>query len=146
MRERVRLTRRALMLSGVSGGFLAAAGVRLTWDGSPACEAAVRRVLGAVSADWRGARLVGRAYVEGEGLIDASLEHLLALMFPSSQLSDTVKLSAGDIRAMISERVRRDFSAGAVVSVDGWLLALTEARLYALAWRLGDWGRGATDA
>jgi hypothetical protein len=32
----------------------------------------------------------------------------------------------------IANQVRLDFGQGAVVSVDGWLLSLTEARVYAL--------------
>jgi hypothetical protein len=35
--------------------------------------------------------------------------------------------------------VCRDFAEGTVVCVDGWLLSLTEARLYALA-SLSVWG------
>ena len=36
------------------------------------------------------------------------------------------------LRHRIATQVRQDFSEGAFVSVDGWLLSLTEARLYAL--------------
>jgi hypothetical protein len=36
------------------------------------------------------------------------------------------------LRHRIANQVRLDFAQGAVVSVDGWLLSLTEARVYAL--------------
>ncbi len=36
------------------------------------------------------------------------------------------------VRRRIANQVRLDFAQGAVVSVDGWLLSLTEARVYAL--------------
>jgi hypothetical protein len=39
----------------------------------------------------------------------------------------------------IANQVCRDFAEGTVVCVDGWLLSLTEARLYALA-SLSVWG------
>jgi hypothetical protein len=39
----------------------------------------------------------------------------------------------------IANQVCRDFAEGIVVCVDGWLLSLTEARLYALA-SLSVWG------
>jgi hypothetical protein len=36
------------------------------------------------------------------------------------------------VRHRIADQVRRDFARGATISVDGWLLSLTEARVYAL--------------
>ena len=36
-------------------------------------------------------------------------------------------------RRRIRDRVRSDFAEGAVLNVDGWILSVTEARLYALA-------------
>jgi hypothetical protein len=36
------------------------------------------------------------------------------------------------LRRQIINRVRGDFAKGAIISVDGWLLSLTEARVYAL--------------
>jgi hypothetical protein len=36
------------------------------------------------------------------------------------------------VRRRIANPVRHDFVEGAVVSIEGWLLSLTEARLYAL--------------
>jgi hypothetical protein len=58
------------------------------------------------------------------------------------QLTNTILGAAGcDIETMkarqavkrrIANQVRYDFAEGIVISVDGWLLSLTEARLYAL--------------
>jgi len=36
------------------------------------------------------------------------------------------------VRQRIANQVRRDFAQGAILSVDGWLLSLTEVRIYAL--------------
>jgi hypothetical protein len=38
-----------------------------------------------------------------------------------------------DVRRLLAEQVRNDFATGAVVSVDHWLLSLTETRVYALS-------------
>ena len=47
------------------------------------------------------------------------------------------RLAASPVRAQVHgwlrTRIREDFSAGRTVTVDGWVLADTEARLYALA-------------
>ena len=37
------------------------------------------------------------------------------------------------LRQRISNRVRNDFAEGAVINVEGWVLSVTEAHLYALA-------------
>lgn len=39
----------------------------------------------------------------------------------------------GEVRAGLSERIRRDFAEARTIQVDGWLLARTEAQLYLLA-------------
>jgi len=36
------------------------------------------------------------------------------------------------IRRQLANQVRHDFVKGAMVDVDGWLLSVTEARVYAL--------------
>ena len=36
-------------------------------------------------------------------------------------------------RVSLRARIRREFAQGAVIGADGWILSLTEARLYALA-------------
>ena len=46
------------------------------------------------------------------------------------------RLAAGDraqVHGWLRTRIREDFSAGRTVTVDGWVLADTEAKLYALA-------------
>jgi hypothetical protein len=45
--------------------------------------------------------------------------------------TDPIK-SPETMRRRIANRVRRDFAEGAIVDVDGWLLSVTEARVYAL--------------
>jgi hypothetical protein len=38
-----------------------------------------------------------------------------------------------NVRRLLAEQVRNDFATGAVLSVDHWLLSLTETRVYALS-------------
>jgi hypothetical protein len=45
--------------------------------------------------------------------------------------AETIK-SREAVRRQIANRVRHDFAQGAIISVDGCLLSLTEARVYAL--------------
>jgi hypothetical protein len=40
----------------------------------------------------------------------------------------------------VANQVRLDFAQGAVVSIDGWLLSLTDARVYALVALSSDMG------
>ena len=48
-------------------------------------------------------------------------------------LSETEPLKSADaMRRRIASQVRRDFAIGAIVDADGWLLSITEARVYAL--------------
>ena len=46
---------------------------------------------------------------------------------------DAARAGRGALRRRLGEQVRRDFARGRVVSVDGWVLAESEARLFALA-------------
>jgi hypothetical protein len=89
------------------------------------------------------ARLLGlfpdRARVAAIGA--ACLDALPANERSVAQLIDAIAAAAGcdaamseaALRAQLADRVRQDFATGAVISVDGWLLSATEARLYALA-------------
>ena len=46
---------------------------------------------------------------------------------------DAARAGSAALRRRLGEQVRRDFARGRVVSVDGWMLAASEARLFALA-------------
>jgi hypothetical protein len=45
--------------------------------------------------------------------------------------TETIK-SKEALRRRIANQVRRDFATRAIIDVDGWLLSVTEARVYAL--------------
>ena len=79
------------------------------------------------------AALLGQRYREAVPQ-EAGQAALAAALVAS--LGAEAGLPAGDLaglRRLVDERIRGDFAAGRVVDVDGWLLAVTEARICALA-------------
>ena len=60
-------------------------------------------------------------------------EHLVNAIIGAPECDHEVLLTTPALKEHISNRVRRDFTEGAVVNADGWVLSVTEARLYALA-------------
>lgn len=91
-----------------------------------------RRALLAVLDDPRKARAIGLAYLRTVPPAERTAEHLVRALYADAAL-ETGAAAWPNLAHLINERVRRDFSAGTMVAVDGWFLALTEARLYALA-------------
>jgi hypothetical protein len=129
------ITRRRLTLAGISIGLFGciSAYARAPFNWASPGETPAYRVLASLSEDWRRARSVGRAYLEMIGCAEASPGRLMAMIFPESSSPDVIPNSAREIREMVNDHVRREFSEGSVVTVDGWILAITEARIYALA-------------
>jgi hypothetical protein len=60
-------------------------------------------------------------------------EHLVNAIIGAPECDHEVLRTIPALKQHISNRVRRDFTEGAVVNADGWVLSVTEARLYALA-------------
>jgi len=72
----------------------------------------------AVSVDKRAATAVGEAYLA---------------RFPEEKKSLRLHLALAGVGPQnVNDVVRRDFAAGRIVQVDGWMLSRTEARLCAL--------------
>lgn len=121
---------------GVLGAGLAATAGLGGWPGHVrSAQAATAgwspsRLLAAVVPDLARARGVGRAWLRTCPAAGASAAELTRLIFsaPPAAFADDA-----DVRRFVAGRLRQDFLDGAVVGVDGWMLALTEARLCALA-------------
>ena len=116
-------------------GLLAAVGaaldgpfLRFVAPGSPAIPAPA---LVAVLHDPPRARAIGHAYLRSLPAAQRKAGHLVRAIY--ADLAQDPGFPAPNLSRLINDRVRRDFSAGAVVAVDGWVLSSTEARLYALA-------------
>ena len=76
------------------------------------------------------AAAVGRAYLQLAPL-EADARRLLRLICSSGPAWHTA--NAGRLRSLIARQQAEDFQQGRVVSVQGWTLSNTEARLCALA-------------
>jgi hypothetical protein len=79
------------------------------------------------------ARPVGRAYLAaapGEANVQSLCTCIVDLL-PAGSLTD--EADAEEVRVALSALVRDDFRAQRVVVVEGWILSVTEARLYGLA-------------
>ncbi len=78
------------------------------------------------------AAFIGRAYLEAEPA-EAELGRILALLLPGRSAAALAALPAAELRRLVTARHRGDFSEGRTVSLGGWILSRTEARLYAVA-------------
>jgi hypothetical protein len=85
-----------------------------------------RRALACLFSALPSARAIGAVYLRSCGAEGLDAETLAAAL-PTG-------LDGTELRSAIAARVRDDFANARVVTVDGWMLAATEARLCALAY------------
>jgi hypothetical protein len=62
-----------------------------------------------------------------------SADRLYAWIAPAGRVEIENVSAIAELRRSIRQRVRRDFAVDDTVQVDGWVLSITELRLYALA-------------
>lgn len=98
------------------------------WPGR-AGYAGIRRALIEVLGDPVCARAIGQACLCALPAAERTSDRLVAAIGGAVPLDG----AASEVRRLIRQRVRRDFAEGSIVRVEGWILSLTEARLYALA-------------
>ena len=98
----------------------------------PDLQDSLQHLLQSIFASFRGGRALGTACLkslpDGENTGRQLSNKIITLVLCDAE---TMK-SKEAVRSRIANQVRLDFAQGAVVSVDGWLLSLTEARVYAL--------------
>jgi hypothetical protein len=95
-------------------------------------RSATRDSCDAIAALWSdtgGACRVGRSYL-AQVPEDADRDRLVAILFREEGAH--AGMSADALRAQFARARMRDFESGDTVTVDGWVLARTEARLCAL--------------
>ena len=123
-------SRRAFVGAGLACGGTLLAGVPLhrcrTTAPAPEGDA---RALGGLLSQRESASVIGRAYLaqRPEEADPAALVRALLAHGP-----DSSRAAPGQLRRWMAERLSRDFADGHVVSIDGWVLAVSEARLCAL--------------
>jgi hypothetical protein len=105
------------------------------WGGSTSLRALSRigtvdaaPLLAGLLADRRSAEAVGLAYLRTIDHADLSREDLM-----QGLPAEFSAMAPAERQQAIGARIRRDFAEGVVVTVDGWMLSRTEARLCALA-------------
>jgi hypothetical protein len=77
--------------------------------------------------------IIGNACLEALPVTENSRDALTRAILGDMWEVDRGYSSARALARSIMERSRNDFRDGRVVSVDGWMLSLTETRVYALA-------------
>ncbi len=77
--------------------------------------------------------VVGRAFLDmAPGEADPKLLADLICQGRTRSKEAALALDEGGTRRLVQTWIREDFAQGRTVSVQGWILSLTEARLYAL--------------
>jgi hypothetical protein len=128
MSRRSLLARTAAGLGGLVAGWMAtvAAG-----DGT-ARASSLEDALSRLCAQMRCPKTVGNACRAALPATETR-RSLMASLFRDAGLSASEPLSPNGLARRLREQSRDDFRAGRTVTVDGWILSLTETRLYALA-------------
>jgi hypothetical protein len=89
--------------------------------------------LTAVSSDLRCPEAIRQACLRALPAIEASPGYLARLILADMSSAGRDCTSATALRHSVREQSRDDFRDGRIVTVDGWMLSLTETRVYALA-------------
>jgi hypothetical protein len=126
--------REFLALAAAAGAALLAAeqaGAPMPWARQH--DRLVPRLLG-VFQHTESARVVGKEYLRAyPHEADASqLADTIAAAVPGGARA-ILGAPAAELRALLDHTTRADFAAERVVTLQGWILSATEARLYALA-------------
>jgi hypothetical protein len=127
---------RRSMLAAMLGGLVAAAVAprRALALGIDPPRSDLARTLVATLRRPDSAAAVGRAYL-ARYPTEAAPARLVAGIIDGWERDgfDAARAGRRALRRRLGEQVRRDFARGRVVSVDGWVLSASEARLFALA-------------
>ena len=89
-------------------------------------------VLAALCARWRCSRAIAQACLDVLPAGEASKEALTRRVLVDLRGAGEEGVSVHTLARAIRERSRDDFRDGRIVMVDGWMLSLTETRVYAL--------------
>ena len=96
----------------------------------PSRRAAEAAILAALS-DRRTAALIGQTAPWPKQDRDWLLDRILADL--QMQPAEAARMQTGEIRRRLAARIQADFAETRTIRQDGWLVALTEARLCSLA-------------
>ena len=118
-------SRRSVLAAGLSAPLLASPRSASAGDSVAACRANLARLF---PNSLHAARAIGARCADGQPAATL-LERLCG---STAQRERLARLPADELRAILDARIRQDFTEGRTRLVDGWVLAETEARLYAI--------------
>lgn len=98
----------------------------------PNCAESRQQILVSLFENPRSACAIGTACLKSLPSNGISPQRLTNAILVAAECDAEAMRSKQALRQRIADRVRHDFAEGAVVSIEGWLLSQTEARLYAL--------------
>jgi hypothetical protein len=128
----LKLTRRAALAGFAgAGGLLAAGRPGFSLAADPA-ERVLTEAAMSLFTDPAHVRQVGAACLDRQELC-GSRATLIEEIFGAERQRLASCATTAEIHDWLRTRIREDFAAGRSVTVQGWVLARTEARLYALA-------------
>ena len=131
-----RLTRRVWlkMVAGTIGAFLLSQNAWLSWNtrSVPHAEEILWHHVQRILIHPESAVVIGRKYLQYRSS-EADARQLTRLLVPEEQLI-TLRGETGlaKLRNIIRSRIREDFLEDRVVTLEGWVLSLTEVRLCSL--------------
>lgn len=123
--------------------FVTASGAGAAWLGAHRWSAIASRgrsrsmvgveMVAAACSGWRYPETIGKACLAALPAVEASKVSLARMLLGDVQAAGGDCSSARALAQAIRELSRDDFRCGRIVTVDGWMLSLTETRVYALA-------------
>jgi len=131
MRDSARWSRRDTLAGGMLGA-IAASGAGWVAAGAAVSATPNGSLLFTLFPDLRHARTLSRACLRFFPTT-AAADRLCAGIVPADWSDIEKAATIADLRHSIRQRVRRDFDVGDTVPVNGWVLSITELRLYAVA-------------
>lgn len=123
-------SRRRILKVILAAGFWSTSGRAFAYQIQHTLDSETGSMLNGMFGNTESARAVGNAYLRANPN-EADQQLLEGALFDSSS-SDGRHAYQPGFRAAILSKVRGDYAFGRVVTVDGWILSLTEARLCAL--------------
>ena len=126
MSDPARWSRRDALACGILGAIAASGAGRVAASTIPDGS-----LLYALFPDLRHARALSRACLRFFPST-VSADRLYAWIVPADRPDTENVAKIAELRCSIRQRVRRDFAVDDTVQVDGWVLSITELRLYAL--------------
>jgi len=90
-------------------------------------------VLLAACSDLKCPEVIGMACLRALPAAESSRDVLASLIIQQTASRTGDLNSNAEVRRLVRAQIRQDFHTGAVKSVDGWILSLTETRVYALS-------------